>query len=139
MRVEDVAALDKKGLRRHGLLQEEPGAETGYGSDHQRLLQPNNPDLFKDLTDMLFKYDRFKVFADFDDYVKSQEKVSKLYQEWTKMVIKNIASSGKFSSDRTITDYAKEVWGVEPTDLKIPAPNEPREAIVETAKALKKK
>ncbi|KAG7246797.1 hypothetical protein CRUP_022788, partial [Coryphaenoides rupestris] len=84
----------------------------------------------------------FKVFADFDDYVKSQEKVSKLYQqpkEWTKMVIKNIASSGKFSSDRTITDYAKEVWGVEPTDLKIPAPNEPREAIVETAKALKKK
>lgn len=54
------------------------------------------------------------------------------------MVIKNIAATGKFSSDRTITEYATDVWGVEPTDLKIPAPNEPREAIEETARALKK-
>ena len=54
------------------------------------------------------------------------------------MVIKNIAATGKFSSDRTITDYATEIWGVEPTDLKIPPPNEPREAIVETAKAVRK-
>lgn len=57
---------------------------------------------------------------------------------WTKMVIRNIAATGKFSSDRTITEYATEVWGVEPTDLKIPPPNEPREAIDETVKALKK-
>lgn len=54
------------------------------------------------------------------------------------MVIRNIAATGKFSSDRTITEYATEVWGVEPTDLKIPPPSEPREAIVETARALKK-
>lgn len=54
------------------------------------------------------------------------------------MVIKNIAATGKFSSDRTIAEYATEVWGVEPTDLKIPPPSEPREAIEETARALKK-
>lgn len=54
------------------------------------------------------------------------------------MVIKNIAATGKFSSDRTIKEYATEVWGVEPTDLKIPPPSEPREAIEETARALKK-
>lgn len=54
------------------------------------------------------------------------------------MVIKNIAASGKFSSDRTITEYATHIWGVEPTDLKIPAPNEPREAIDETLQALSK-
>lgn len=59
-------------------------------------------------------------------------------KEWTRMVIKNIAATGKFSSDRTITEYATEVWGVKPTDLKIPPPNEPREAIEETARALKK-
>lgn len=47
--------------------------------------------------------------------------------EWTKMAIKNIAASGKFSSDRTICDYAREIWGVEPTWEKLPAPHEPRE------------
>lgn len=54
------------------------------------------------------------------------------------MVIKNIAATGKFSSDRTIKEYATEVWGVEPTNLKILPPSEPREAIEETVKALKK-
>lgn len=44
------------------------------------------------------------------------------------MCIANIAASGKFSSDRTISEYAREIWGVEPQpDLKIPAPNEPLE------------
>lgn len=41
------------------------------------------------------------------------------------MVIRNIAASGKFSSDRTISQYAREIWGVEPSDVKIPLPNEP--------------
>lgn len=45
--------------------------------------------------------------------------------EWTKTVIRNIAASGKFSSDRTISEYAREIWGVEPSDVKIPPPNEP--------------
>lgn len=47
---------------------------------------------------------------------------------WTKMVIKNIAAAGKFSSDRTIKEYARDIWHVEPSDLKIPPPNEPRDA-----------
>lgn len=59
-------------------------------------------------------------------------------REWTRVVIKNIAASGKFSSDRTITEYATEIWGVEPTDLKIPPPGEPREALEETARSLRK-
>lgn len=59
-------------------------------------------------------------------------------KKWTQMVIKNIAASGKFSSDRAITEYATQIWGVEPTDLKIPPPNEPREAIEETVRALRK-
>lgn len=40
------------------------------------------------------------------------------------MCIRNIASSGKFSSDRTITEYAREIWGVEPSREKLPAPHE---------------
>lgn len=41
------------------------------------------------------------------------------------MVIRNIAASGKFSSDRTIAQYASDIWGVEPSGVKIPPPNEP--------------
>lgn len=40
------------------------------------------------------------------------------------MVLKNIASSGKFSSDRTIKEYAKDIWNMEPSDLKISLSNE---------------
>uniref|UniRef100_A0AAX7V089 Alpha-1,4 glucan phosphorylase n=1 Tax=Astatotilapia calliptera TaxID=8154 RepID=A0AAX7V089_ASTCA len=141
MRVEDVAEMDKKGYDAMAYYKKIPELKQVMDQITSGFFSPKNPELFKDLTEMLFKYDRFKVFADFEAYVKCQEKVSKLYKnpvEWTKMVIKNIAATGKFSSDRTIKEYATEVWGVEPTNLKIPPPSEPREAIEETVKALKK-
>lgn len=47
--------------------------------------------------------------------------------KWTKMAIKNIASAGYFSSDRTITEYAKQIWGVKPTREKLPDPHEPKD------------
>ena len=47
-------------------------------------------------------------------------------KEWTKKVIHNIAGCGKFSSDRTISQYAREIWGVEPSLEKIAAPDDPR-------------
>uniref|UniRef100_A0A668W2M4 Alpha-1,4 glucan phosphorylase n=1 Tax=Oreochromis aureus TaxID=47969 RepID=A0A668W2M4_OREAU len=141
MRVEDVAEMDKKGYDAMAYYNKIPELKQVMDQITSGFFSPKNPELFKDLTEMLFKHDRFKVFADFEAYVKCQEKVSKLYKnpvEWTKMVIKNIAATGKFSSDRTIKEYATEVWGVEPTNLKIPPPSEPREAIEETVKALKK-
>ncbi|KAH9375028.1 hypothetical protein HPB48_020269 [Haemaphysalis longicornis] len=69
----------------------------------------------------------FFLLADYEAYVKCQERVSAMYtnqEEWTKMALLNIASSGKFSSDRTICEYAREIWGVEPTWEKLPAPHE---------------
>jgi len=47
--------------------------------------------------------------------------------KWVEMAIHNIASSGKFSSDRTIAEYAREIWDVEPTWQKLPDPHEPRD------------
>ncbi|XP_061649860.1 glycogen phosphorylase, liver form [Phyllopteryx taeniolatus] len=141
MRVEDVAEMDKKGYDAMSYYKKIPELKQVMDQITSGFFSPKNPDLFKDLTEMLFKHDRFKVFADFEAYLKCQERVSKLYKnpkEWTKMVVKNIAATGKFSSDRTIAEYATEVWGVEPTDLKIPPPSEPREAIEKTARELKK-
>ncbi|XP_040268142.1 glycogen phosphorylase, liver form [Bufo bufo] len=132
MRVNDVAELDKKGYNAQEYYHRLPELKQVMDQIQSGFFSPSKPDLFKDVTDMLFYNDRFKVFADYEEYVKCQDRVSALYKnpkEWTKVVIKNIAASGKFSSDRTIKEYAKDIWGVEPSDLKIPPPNEPRDAI----------
>lgn len=94
------------------------------------FFSPKDPDCFKDVVNMLMYHDRFKVFADYEAYIQCQAQVDRLYRnskEWTKKVIRNIACSGKFSSDRTITEYAREIWGVEPSDLQIPPPNLPKD------------
>ena len=65
---------------------------------------------FKDLVDMLLYHDRFLTLADYRAYITSQELVSEVYRDqarWAEMAINNIASSGKFSSDRTISEYAR--------------------------------
>jgi len=80
---------------------------------------------------VLLNHDRFYLFADYEAYIKCQERVNETYKnqsEWTKKAIHNIASSGKFSSDRTIAQYAREIWGMEPTYDKLPAPSEPVQA-----------
>jgi glucan phosphorylase len=59
----------------------------------------------------------FHVFFIFSKCVQDQNR-------WTRMCIRNIATSGKFSSDRTITEYAREIWSVEPSWDKLPAPHE---------------
>lgn len=132
MRVDDVAALDKKGYNAQEYYHRIPELKQVMDQIQSGFFSQSKPDLFKDVVDMLFYHDRFKVFADYEAYIKSQERVSALYKnpkEWTKVVIKNIAASGKFSSDRTIKEYARDIWGVEPSDLKIPPPNEPRDAM----------
>uniref|UniRef100_A0A8D3DAV5 Alpha-1,4 glucan phosphorylase n=1 Tax=Scophthalmus maximus TaxID=52904 RepID=A0A8D3DAV5_SCOMX len=129
MRVPDVEALDKKGYDAVSYYKRIPELKQAMDQISAGFFSPSQPDLFKDLVDMLMHHDRFKVFADYEEYIKCQEKVSALYKnpkEWTKMVIHNIAGSGKFSSDRTISQYAREIWGMEPSLEKIPAPDDPR-------------
>ncbi|XP_064515717.1 glycogen phosphorylase, liver form [Pseudopipra pipra] len=131
MRVEDVTELDKKGYDAQLYYDRLPELKQAVDQIKSGFFSPNEPNLFDDIINMLFHHDRFKVFADYEAYVKCQEKVSELYlnsKAWTKMVIRNIAAAGKFSSDRTIKEYARDIWHVEPSDLKIPPPNEPRDA-----------
>ncbi|XP_066451893.1 glycogen phosphorylase, brain form [Eleutherodactylus coqui] len=130
MRVEDVDALEKKGYNAKDYYDRIPELREAINQIRDGRFSPGEPDLFKDIVNMLMFHDRFKVFADYEDYIKCQAKVDQLYmnlREWTKKVIKNIACSGKFSSDRTISEYATEIWGVEPSAVKIPPPNIPRE------------
>uniref|UniRef100_A0A2R8PHY7 Alpha-1,4 glucan phosphorylase n=1 Tax=Callithrix jacchus TaxID=9483 RepID=A0A2R8PHY7_CALJA len=130
LRVEDVEALDQKGYNAREYYDRLPELKQAVDQISSGFFSPKEPDCFKDVVNMLMHHDRFKVFADYDAYVRCQAQVDQLYRnpkEWTKKVIRNIACSGKFSSDRTITEYAREIWGVEPSDLQIPPPNIPRD------------
>ena len=60
--------------------------------------------------------------ADYRSYVDMQDKVEKVYLDktaWTKMSIMNTARSGKFSSDRTIREYAEDIWNIKPVKVEI--------------------
>ena len=81
---------------------------------------------FKEIHDSLVygvegqRPDVFYVLADFDAYVKAQEQVAKAYcdkKKWAKMALINIANSGKFSSDRTIEDYVRDIWHLKKTPV----------------------
>uniref|UniRef100_A0A3P8Z5D2 Alpha-1,4 glucan phosphorylase n=1 Tax=Esox lucius TaxID=8010 RepID=A0A3P8Z5D2_ESOLU len=128
MRVEDVDAMDQDGsYHATEYYNRIPELKQAMDQIAGGFFSPKQPDLFKELVDLLMHHDRFKVFADYESYIKCQEKVNELYKkpkEWTKKVIHNIAGCGKFSSDRTISQYAREIWGVEPSLEKIPAPDE---------------
>ena len=72
-------------------------------------------DMFRPLIDNLLNHDPFCVFADFSDYLDAQDRVSSAWKEregWTKMSLLNIARSGFFSSDRSIREYCKSIWGI---------------------------
>ncbi|MDB5971801.1 MAG: glycogen/starch/alpha-glucan phosphorylase [Hydrocarboniphaga sp.] len=78
--------------------------------------------VFKPLVDVLLQYDPYFLLADFDAYLACQDEVSRVYQDqtrWTRMAIINSARSGKFSSDRTIQQYCKEIWTVTKVPVRL--------------------
>lgn len=79
-------------------------------------------EVFRPLVDNLRYNDPFLVCADYASYLDCQQQVSAAWQDresWTKMSILNTARSGKFSSDRAITEYCDEIWDVWPLTVKI--------------------
>lgn len=79
------------------------------------FFSPIEPGLFEHIARTLTEYDTFFICADFESYCNTQEKISELFKDknlWTEKSIINVAKSGKFSSDRTITEYATDIWNV---------------------------
>lgn len=78
---------------------------------------PEQPDLFRPIVDSLLAGDYFMVLADYEAYSRCQQKIEETYrdqEEWSRLAILNVARMGKFSSDRTIQQYADEIWKVKP-------------------------
>jgi len=78
----------------------------------------NEPELFRPIREILLEGgDYYMHLADLRSYAEAQQQVGQTYarpEEWIRKAIINLASSGKFSSDRTIADYAVGIWNAEP-------------------------
>lgn len=75
------------------------------------------PQRYQNIVDNLLNNDQYLLLADYASYVETQDKVDSLYQnrdEWVRKAILNVANMAKFSSDRAIGDYAKNIWNVSP-------------------------
>ena len=69
----------------------------------------------------MMRGDHYMHLADLAAYVRTQEQVGALYKNadaWTARAIKNVGHSGKFSSDRTISQYAAEIWNTKPSPVE---------------------
>jgi len=80
----------------------------------------SEPGIFKSIVDSLLGTDYYCLLADYQPYIDAQDEVSKLYldvEEWTRKTILNVARVGKFSSDRSIKEYAEKIWKVEPVKI----------------------
>ncbi len=79
---------------------------------------PEEPHRFRTLFDLLLdRGDHYLLLADYESYCAAQQQVDARYRDtaaWTESAIRNVAQMGRFSSDRTINDYAREIWGVTP-------------------------
>jgi starch phosphorylase len=81
--------------------------------------------------------DRYLLANDFEQYIDAQRRVDEAYADqtrWTKMSILSVAGSGKFSSDRTIREYAEDIWDVKPCRRPMPKSNAPPKAFGEAEK-----
>lgn len=82
----------------------------------------NDANAFKTIyNELMFKNDEYLLLADFDAYAHAQRSIEQRFQhrsDWARMCLINIAQSGFFSSDRTISQYAEEIWNVKPVTVK---------------------
>ncbi|PPQ28883.1 glycogen/starch/alpha-glucan phosphorylase [Rhodopila globiformis] len=110
-----VAARRQRGLDAGDLIAASPALSEVLDSVQAGVFSPDEPDRYRGLVDSLRYHDYFLVCADFDHYFATQRHIADIWrrpEEWWQSAILNTANVGWFSSDRSIRDYATDVWDV---------------------------
>ena len=119
--VEQVEALRREGYRPLDYYQNDEQLREVIDQIIRGDFSPEEPNRYHSLIQGLQYHDYYQSFADFRSYVEAQKAVDKKYQDrdaWIASTIQNMVNMGFFSSDRTILEYAKNIWKIEPLKLE---------------------
>jgi starch phosphorylase len=118
--VDDVDRLRREGYRPSSFRDADPELADALGAIASGDFSRGDRELFRPLVDGLLGHDPFLVLADYRAYVDAQREVEAAWRDperWTRSSILNTARMGFFSSDRSIRDYAREIWRVVPVHV----------------------
>ena len=118
LRTPEVVSLRKSGYQPMRLYESNPRLKAVLDAISRGLFSPAEPARYRGLVDaLLWGGDHYLLLADYAAYVEAQHRVDALYRqpgEWAGRAIANVAGMGSFSSDRTIRNYAEQIWNIEP-------------------------
>ncbi len=117
---DQVTGLKNAGYQPYDYYQHNPELKLAIDMIGNGSFSLHEPDLFKPIVDTLLSIDNYLLLADYSSYIACQDEVDKLYQqphEWARTSILNTAGMGKFSSDRTIAEYARDIWNIKPEKI----------------------
>jgi starch phosphorylase len=120
LKVDEVAALVKKGYRPHDFYNADEELRAVVDWVGSNYFTPDEPGCLNLLRDSLIHHDPYLCLADFRSYSDAHIKVDAAFKnrsEWARMAILNTARMGKFSSDRTISEYARDIWKLDPVPV----------------------
>jgi starch phosphorylase len=123
--VEGIQRLRAEGYRPREVYETDPVLHDVIDALADGTFSRGDASLFRPLVDSLLGEDPWLLLADFRSYVECQAEVERAYldpERWARMSILNTARMGFFSSDRSIADYCREVWRVEPVPIDLPEP-----------------
>lgn len=120
--VEEVAQVKANGYFPGEYCDRNPELQQAIHRIGSGFFSHGDANRFRPLVDALFNSDPYLLFADYQSYVECQDKVGQAYQDpehWARMSILNTARMGYFSSDRSIRDYAENIWKVTPVPVEL--------------------
>ena len=119
---DQVSDTLKGGYHPQEYYQTQPDLKDAIDLIASGFFSPEDKDLFKPLIDSLLSEDPYLCLADFEAYSDAQERVVNAYVQddlWTRKAILNVARVGRFSSDRTIREYAQDIWNISPLKVEL--------------------
>jgi starch phosphorylase len=120
--VDGVARLKGSGYRPRDFYEQDPELRLALDRVGSGFYSGGDAQLFRPLVDSLLDQDPYLLLADFRAYLDAQDEVGRAWQDterWVRMSILNVARMGRFSSDRSIGDYCREIWRVAPQPIAL--------------------